>query len=350
MTPHRTINLLRVLFISFAYFMGMRVGEVVFESQWVGGIAGLIFGLVLVLSDRLLKGFSLRVFSAATFGLVLGLLVSHLLLASDVLRYASEQNRWVVGLCVYCALGYIGTMVAMRGNRDEFSLIIPYVRFRRTAVHDVPLIIDTSILIDGRIMDVCQTGFLSSSLVVPRFVLDELQRLADSAEPVKRARGRRGLDLLHEIQHRPDMAVTIHDSASELELPVDMRLIQVAQMLQARLLTNDSNLGRIARLQGISVLNLNDLCRSLHPVITTGEELELTMVKPGRDSHQAVGYLPDGSMIVVNHARSRVGETVPVIISSMLQTVSGKMYFAELKPQVEAHEAQIRPTERPSAA
>ena len=331
MTPTRTINLLRVLFVCFAFFVGMRVGEVVVESQWLGGIGGLVAGLFIVLLDRLLLGVSLRLFSAATCGLLVGLVASRFLLASGMLSYSSQQTMWVVSLCTYSIFGYLGMMLAVRSSRDEFALIIPYIRFRETAVHDIPLLIDTSILIDGRIMEVCQTGFLSTSLVVPRFVMEELQRLADSAEPVKRERGRRGLDLLQEIQRRPDMAVTIHESVADSEVAVDTRLVHVAQILQARLLTTDSNLARIARLQGVSVLNLNDLSRALQPVVGPGEELELTLIKPGRDSHQALGYLPDGSMIVVNHARARVGDTVVVIIGGALQTASGRMYFAELK-------------------
>ena len=333
MTPLRTLNLFRALFVAFGFFMGMRVGDVVFGTLWIGAISGLIFGLLVVLIDRLLKGFSLRIFSAATFGLLLGLVATKLLLASEVLHYTSGQTQWIIGIGVYSAFGYLGMMLAVRSNRDEFALIIPYIRFQREAVHDVPVLVDTSALIDGRIGEVCRTGFLSSSLVVPRFVLDELQALADSAETVKRERGKRGLDLLKEAQQRPDMMLTIHESEAEadLDLPADSRLIQVAQLIKARLLTNDANLARVAGLEGVSVLSLTDLSRALQPIIATGEEMELMLVKPGRDSHQAVGYLPDGSMIVVNHARACVGEMVTIVLAGMIQTGSGRMYFAELK-------------------
>ena len=166
---------------------------------------------------------------------------------------------------------------------------------------------------------------------MPRFVLDELQALADSAEPVKRERGKRGLDLLNDAQRRSDMTLTIHESEADADVAVDTRLIQVAQIIKARLLTNDGNLARIARLEGVSVLSLSELSHALQPVVATGEELELMLIKPGRDPHQAVGYLPDGSMIVVNHARACVGEMVTVVIAGMIQTGSGRMYFAELQ-------------------
>jgi len=340
----RAINLFRALFVAFGLFMGMRVGDVAFKSLWMGGIAGLIFGLGVVLIDRLLKGFSLRIFSSATFGLILGLVMTRLLLASDVLAYTSQETRWVLGICVYGAFGYLGMMLAVRSNRDEFSLIIPYVRFQRTAVHDVPVLVDTSALIDGRIAAVCATGFLSTSLVVPRFVLDELQALADSAEPLKRERGKRGLDLLHEAQRRNDMALTIHDSEPDPDLPTDTRLIQVAQLIKARLLTNDANLARVARLEGVSVLSLSELSHALAPVISTGEELTLTLVKPGRDAHQAVGFLADGSMVVANHARACIGETVQVVVAGMIQTGTGRMYFAELKEKSDKANKPERPT------
>ncbi len=313
--------------------MGMRVGEVVFQSAWVGGIVGLVFGLTVVLADRLLKGFSLRIFSTATIGMLLGLAAARLLLASGVLLYTTEQVRWIIGIGLYSTFGYLGTMLAVRGNRDEFALLIPYVRFQRAAVHDSPLVVDTSILVDGRLLNLCQTGFLSSTLAIPRFVLEELQRLADSAEPLKRERGRRGLDLLNEMQRRPEMNITVSDFAPEEDpdAPVDRQLILFARYLRARLLTLDANLARIARLEGVSVLQLQELSQALSLVLATGEELELVLIKPGRDAHQAVGYLSDGGMVVVNHARGLIGQSVQVVIAGVLQTSAGRMYFAELK-------------------
>jgi uncharacterized protein YacL len=237
----------------------------------------------------------------------------------------------VARLIVYCAFGYLGMMLAMRSNRDEFSLIIPYVRFARETLQHEPLLIDTSVIIDGRIADLCETGFLSRSLIVPRFVLGELQALADSHDPVKRERGRRGLDILNQLQRSPGVVLTIHDDSNDAELAVDARLVHVARVMQARLLTNDQALCQVARLQQVGALNLNDLARALRPTILTGDELSLHLVKEGRESHQSVGYLPDGTMIVVNHARAQLGQTVSVVVSSALTTAAGRLIFAELK-------------------
>jgi uncharacterized protein YacL len=346
-TPQLTLNLLRSLFVIFAGFVGTTIGEKIHDThltdaagelaenihdyRFLGTAAGVVFGLLIVLCDRLLKGISLRIFSSATLGLLLGLFFSRLLISSDVLHYTSEDTRWMVSLAVYTTFGYLGMMLAIRSNRDEFSLIIPYVRFRQTGVQDAPLLVDTNIIIDGRLADICSTGFISGSLVVPRFVVHELQRLADSAEPLKRERGRRGLDSLNQMRKSENLSVAIHDTLHDETSPVDARLVQLAKLLQARLLTNDSNLCKIAQLQGVSVLNFNELAAALKPSVVTGDELQITLAKEGRDAHQAVGYLPDGTMIVVNHARAQIGKVVHVTIAGTLQTSAGRLFFAELK-------------------
>ena len=331
MTPLLTVNLLRVLFVTFCGTIGGIVGAEMQHNAVPGVVIGVVFGLIVVLADRLLKGFSLRAFSSATFGLLLGLFFANLLMASQVLHYQPEMTQWAVRLIVYCTFGYLGMMLAMRSNRDEFSLIIPYVRFARETTQHEPLVVDTNIIIDGRIADLCATGFLSRALIVPRFVLGELQTLADSRDPIKRERGRRGLEILNQLQQAREVELTIHDTSGDADLATDARLVRIAKLLQARLLTNDAALAQVARLQQVQALNLSDLARALRPVVVAGDELELSLIKEGRDAHQAVGYLPDGTMIVVNHARPFLGSTKTVVVSSALQTAAGRLIFAELK-------------------
>jgi len=331
MTPILTMNLLRVLFVTFCGAIG---GIVTVETQGnmvPGVLIGVVFALIVVLADRLLKGFSLRAFSSATFGLLLGLLFATLLMASDILRYQSDPVQWAARLVVYCTFGYLGMMLAMRSNRDEFSLIIPYVRFARETTQREPLVVDTNVIIDGRIAELCATGFLSRALIVPRFVLGELQTLADSRDPIKRERGRRGLDILNQLQKSRELDLTIHETAGDADLSIDARLVRTAKLLQARLLTNDQALCQVARLQQVPALNLSDLARALRPSAAAGDELELNLVKEGREPHQAVGYLPDGTMIVVNHARAYLGKVATVVVSSALQTGAGRLIFAEIK-------------------
>jgi uncharacterized protein YacL len=333
MTPLFTVNLLRTLFITFCAAIGAIASTELQGSIWPGIVFGLLLGLVVVLIDRLLKGFSLRAFSSATFGLLLGWVFSKLLIASQFLGYLPQTTQWAVGLVVYCTFGYLGMMLAMRSNRDEFSLIIPYVRFAREATQHEPVVVDTNVVIDGRLAELCATGFLSRTLIVPRFVLDELQTLADSRDAAKRERGRRGLEILNSLQRSPEVDLTIHETsaAENVDPGVDARLVRTAKMLQARLLTNDQALCQVARLQSVPALNLADLARALRPTLVTGDELQLSLIKEGREPHQAVGYLPDGTMIVVNHARAHLGKTASVVVSSALQTSAGRLIFAELK-------------------
>jgi uncharacterized protein YacL len=330
MTPLLTVNLLRVLFVTFCAAIGALISSAVQGLTIPGLLIGIVAGLVVVLADRLLKGISLRAFSSATLGLLLGLIFANLLSASDVLRFQPETTQWAVRLIVFSVFGYLGMMLAMRSNRDEFSLIIPYVRFARETIEHEPLVIDTSIIIDGRIADLCATGFLSRALIVPRYVLSELQALADSREPIKRERGRRGLEILNQLQHSREIDLSIHESESG-DGSVDDRLVRTAKLLGARLLTNDGALCQVARLQQVPALNLNELTTILRPIISLGDEMELQLVKEGREAHQAVGYLPDGTMIVVNHARQHIGAAVRVAVSSALQTAGGRLIFAELK-------------------
>ena len=332
MTPLLTVNLLRALFLTFCAAMGGMITAEIKGNAIPGILIGAVFALILVLADRLLKGFSLRAFSSATFGLLLGLLFANLLIASQILHYQSETTQWAVRLIVYCAFAYVGMMLAMRSSRDEFSLIIPYVRFARETTQREPLVVDTNVIIDGRIADLCATGFLSRSLIVPRFILGELQTLADSRDPIKRERGRRGLEILNQLQQSREVELTIHDTTSDDgDLAIDARVVRTAKLLQARLLTNDIALCQVARLQQVQTLNLADLVRALRPTVVTGDELELNLVKEGRETHQAVGYLADGTMIVVNHARPHLGKVATVVVSSALQTGAGRLIFAELK-------------------
>jgi uncharacterized protein YacL len=335
MPTNSIIRLVRIVFLILSILMGfsLALGSGGKVDTLVGGIGGLAFGGMLVLVDMLLKNFTIRSFSSGTFGLLIGVLCAWLITQIPGLPMmdGQEEVRRALLAMLYASLGYIGIVLALRSNRQEFSLIIPYVRFRNEGVMRQPLLIDTNIIIDGRLPAVCQTGFLDGTLIVPRFVLDELHLLADSGDTIKRERGRRGLDCLEALKQLPNLEITIHDDYQTQEKMVDTKLIQLSKLLDARVLTNDANLGRVAQLQGVTVLNLNLLAQSMRPVLAIGDEVELTLVKEGKDDHQAVGYTPDGAMIVVNHARDRIGSTTTVVVSSALQTSAGRLIFAELR-------------------
>ena len=333
------IKIVRIVFVIVCGLLGISLALGVrgaLEGVWIGALCGVLFGGFFVLVDMLLKNFTIRSFSSGTIGLLIGVLCAWLItlifkMVGLPAIDGQEQVERVLFSMLYAAFGYIGIVLALRSNRQEFSLIIPYVRFRNEGVMRQPLLIDTNIIIDGRLPAICQTGFLDGTLIIPRFVLDEMHLLADSGDTLKRDRGRRGLDCLEALKQLPNLEITVHDDYQTQEKLVDTKLIQLAKLLDARLLTNDGNLGRVAHLQGVPVLNLNQLAQSMRPILAIGDEVDLTLVKEGKDEHQAVGYTPDGAMIVVNHARDRIGSTASVIVSSALQTSAGRLIFAELK-------------------
>jgi len=222
-------------------------------------------------------------------------------------------------------------VLAMRSNKEDFSLIIPYVRFAPQNKPDNLLLLDTSVVIDGRVADLIEANFVEGLIVVPRFVLRELQQIADSNDPIKRARGRRGLEILNRIQRNTKNEVKIHDGDFPDEQEVDSKLIRLARNLGAKLYTNDYNLGKIAELQSVNHVNLHELAKSMRVVLLPGEMLSLRIVREGKDKGQGVGYLPDGTMVVVNNAQSAVGQQVEAQVQSLLQTGAGIIVFADMK-------------------
>jgi uncharacterized protein YacL len=222
-------------------------------------------------------------------------------------------------------------VLAMRSNKEDFSLIIPYVRFSPQNRPDNLLLLDTSVIIDGRIADLVEANFLEGLIVVPRFVLKELMQVADSNDPIKRARGRRGLDILNRIQHNTRNEVKIHDGDFPEEQGVDSKLVRLARNLGAKLFTNDYNLAKLAELQSINCVNMHELAKSLRVVLLPGEVVNLRIAREGRDKGQGVGYLPDGTMVVVNHAHAMVGQQADVEVQSTLQTGAGVIVFADLR-------------------
>jgi rRNA-processing protein FCF1 len=226
------------------------------------------------------------------------------------------------------------TVIALRG-KDEFNLVIPYVRFVPHDV-DVPLVVvDTSVLIDGRIARLCESGFMSAALVIPRFVLDELHAVADSTDPHKQARGRRGLEILGELRKIKNIDIRITESEVANSQHVDAKLVFLAKSMRAKLLTTDYNLAKLAEFHGVPWLNLNQLAKALRPELLLGETLEVDLVKAGKEEGQAVGFLEDGSMVVVNAGRGHMGKRVSAEIISVLPSAGGKMVFARMLSAVE---------------
>ena len=335
---------IRVLFLCLCSIGGYAVSQVqpdLIGGRFAGGLGMVIgfgFGWLMIALDEMLKGFSLRAFSATTFGLLLGTVVALLIDHCGLFNFVDEKNptRWLTRLGLFLSFGYIGIVLAMRSNKEDFSLIIPYVRFAPQNKPDNLLLMDTSVIIDGRIADLIEANFMEGIIVVPRFVLKELQVIADSADPIKRARGRRGLEMLNRIQRNTRNEVRVHDGDFPEEKDVDAKLIRLARNLTAKLYTNDFNLGKIAELQSVNYVNLHEVAKSLRVVLLPGESLNLRIVREGKDKGQGVGYLPDGTMVVVNNAQSAIGHQVEVQVQSLLQTGAGIIVFADYKQPMAA--------------
>jgi uncharacterized protein YacL len=348
-----SINVARLTYLLVCEAAGVAIAlstkGTMFEVPMSTGIlGGLGVAAMFIWIESLMKGFTLRGFSTATFGLAVGLLCAWLLTRvqiSNLLELAfrdqleSKENgevvvnalRLALDVTLFASLGFLGAVLSLRGNRDDFAFIIPYVRFRQDSSTGQPVVLDPDAVIDGRVIGILRSGFLHGRLVVPRFVLDELQSMADSGSNGARHRGQRGLDHLDAMQKAPDIQISVHDTASPRESEtINSRLIETTRMLGARLMTVDENLTKVAKLQGVDVLNIHELDEALKPTVAVGQRIRLALVRPGKEEHQAVGYLPDGTMIVVNHAVAKIGVTAEVIVMSTLQTASGMMVFAEL--------------------
>jgi uncharacterized protein YacL len=328
---------IRILFLSLCTTAGFAISQVSPElvslshSGFLGMVIGFGFGGLLIAVDEMLKSFSLRAFSAITFGLLLGTAVAMLIDNSGLFQNADEQQRWLIRLGLFLSFSYIGIILAVRSNKEDFSLIIPYVRFSPQNKPDNLLLLDTSVIIDGRIADLIEAHFLEGLIVVPRFVLKELQQISDSADAIKRARGRRGLEMLNRIQRNTSMEVRIHDGDFPEEKDVDAKLVRLARNLNARLYTNDYNLAKVAELQKVSYLNLHEVAKCLKVILLPGEILQLKVVREGKDKGQGLGYLPDGTMVVVTNGQPHIGQQVEVQVQSLLQTGAGIIVFAEIK-------------------
>ena len=330
---------IRLFFLGLCIIGGFAISQVrpEFVNEGHGGILGMMigfgFGGLLIAVDEMLKGFSLRAFSAITFGLVLGMVVALLIDHSGLFENADEKTRWLVRLALFLSFGYIGIVLAMRSNKEDFSLLIPYVRFSPQNKPDNLLLLDTSVIIDGRIADLIEAKFIEGLVVVPRFVLLELQQIADSADEVKRARGRRGFEMLNRLQHNSKIEVRIHDGDFPEEKGVDAKLVRLARNLNAKLFTNDYNLGKVAGLQSVACVNLHEIGHLMKAALIPGEIVQLKIVREGRDKGQGIGYLPDGTMVIVNNGLERVGQTVSAHVLSTVQTGAGVLVFAEVKPE-----------------
>ncbi len=261
-------------------------------------------------------------------GLVVGLIASALL----ALPLSFLPSPWGKALPAAFAviLGYLGTFIGVVRHRDFFALLSGRLS-REVSREDNIVLLDTSVIIDGRIADISHTGFISGTMIVPRFVLNEIQHIADSPDPLRRARGRRGLDMLNRLQKESVVPIRVADLDVEDVRDVDDKLVMLAKRLRSPIITNDYNLNRVAELQGVTVLNINELANAVRAVVLPGENLSVSIIQEGKELGQGVGYLDDGTMVVVENGRRHIGQTITVVVTKVLQTAAGRMIFAQIE-------------------
>ena len=324
------LRFVRIGFIILSAVLGSQLmSQASHVSLLLGSLLGALAGTGLVVVEAVIHRVgrvSVRGFSAAVFGLLFGILMAKLVSDAVALIPLESNTLAVTRVVLTWMFCYLGMTMALRG-RDEFNVIIPYVRLVRHDRGEESHLVDTSAIIDGRLLDVCKAKFLEGRLVIPSFVLKELQGVADSSDPLKRSRGRRGLEVLKQLQALTSVDVRIHEEDFPAIRETDEKLVKLAQVLGTRIITSDYNLNKVAELQHVSVLNVNELAQALRPIVLPGEALELKPIKEGKEHHQAIGYLDDGTMVVVENGRNLIGQQIRGVVTSVLQTAAGRMVF-----------------------
>ena len=320
-----------------------------FVPNYVPFIIGIIFGLIfyIVLSsyitEKIMKRMSVaeerlikmnsKELMISVFGIFIGLVIANLI---GLALTGFGPLGTGITILLNIILGFLGLRVARR-KKDEIT--VPNIASigaqikgsdKKNTYAGKPKILDTSVIIDGRILDLLHTGFIEGKIIIPNFVLDELRHIAESADSLKRNRGRRGLDILNEIQKQLDVPVEIIDFNTKENLEVDIKLLKMAEKIDAFVMTNDFNLNKVAEFQGVKVLNINELANAIKPVVLPGEEMTVTVIKAGKENGQGIGYLNDGTMIVVEGGNKFIGETMNVVVTSVLQTAAGRMIFTKI--------------------
>jgi len=323
------LHIVRALFVGICGALGVAIGEDVYKSPWMGLVIGVGTGVCSVALELAFTRRVASVLSTLMFGLLVGCLVAffvnlalNLVVPIDPKDHPMASTYRTLGVTIVISFLSILTILHMK---DDFKFMIPFVELRREGGGQKPMILDTSVIIDGRIADVIDTKIVDTQIIVPQFVLNELQQVADSQDKLKRNRGRRGLDILNRL--RKSKGVQVQD----VELPgvdgVDAKLVRLAKTLDARIVTTDFNLNKVAQVQGVEVVNINDLANALRPVVIQGEKLTIKVIRTGESAGQGVGYLDDGTMVVAEECAGRIGQQVELTVTNVLQTSAGRLIF-----------------------
>src|SRR5688572_12496606 len=352
------LHILRALFVllmtAVGWFFLKHRAQPLGDMSWLALVIAIVISLVFITIDVMSPRKKLAIFSGTILGLLVGLFVAYgLSFVVDMLvdqyvtrlpeatakeRETLNDRREALILFINVTIGMVCTYLAISfilQTKDDFRFIIPYVEFRKQLRGPRPILVDTSVIIDGRILDIAETGFIESRLIVPRFVLQELQLVADNGDKLKRNRGRRGLEVLNKLQGNRKIEVILYDWTPQAGQHhdvegADQKLLALAKELNARILSTDSNLKQVAQVREVEVINLHELASALRPVVLPGERMNVKLVKPGEEASQGVGFLDDGTMVVVKDGRPHLNEEVEFTVTNVLQTTTGRMIFGQV--------------------
>ena len=338
-----TMVILRLMFLMVAIGVGVFIltsgalGDALPWASFAVLFGIIVLALVVIVVDMAFPRKKLETITAVYFGLIVGLFLAYVvrLALTPVLPEKTGQVQMTVQLVLAAVLCYLCISMLLQ-TKSDFRFIIPYIEFSKDVKGRRPFVLDTSVVIDGRIADVVETYVFDSQLIMPRFAISELQAIADSSDRMRRSRGRRGLDILNRLRTNPEVDLEIFDRdlPEFADQPVDVKLVMLAKNLEGRLITNDYNLNKVARLHGVGVVNLNDLANALKPVFLPGEHVEVRLIKAGEEPGQGVGYLDDGTMVVVEAGREHLHQQVNISVTSVLQTSAGRMVFGRFESTV----------------
>ena len=338
--------ILRCVFLMVAIALGFQLlGSPVLAGDnkwlpWFGFLGVLAVALGVLVADTMIRRKRLDTITAVYFGTIIGLLLTYVFQLALTPLLPDARTLGADGVWIASWLGYaLATIVCyacisvLLQTKDDFRFIIPYVEFAKEVKGLKPYVLDTSVVIDGRIADIVETRVIDNQLIMPQFVIAELQAIADSSDKLRRNRGRRGLDILNKLRSDAKVDLMIYDRELPefVGQPVDQKLVLLAKHLEGKVVTNDYNLNKVAKLHNVGVINLNDIANSLKPVFLPGESIEVRIVKQGEESGQGVGYLEDGTMVVIEGGRDHVGENVAANVTSVLQTSAGRMVFGRFE-------------------
>jgi uncharacterized protein YacL len=320
--------LIRLVFVLFVGFACNRIQPFNLPKN-LDAVVGVLIGVAIVIFEWRLRLISLRRLIGAAIGSVLGIFGAYLFALVIHSSLPDSPTKSFLQILIMLLMAYVGLAVgAAKGDLLNLSALGGIFGGEKQGKKSYK-ILDTSVIIDGRISDIAETGFLDGIIVIPQFVLRELQLVADSADSLKRNRGRRGLDILQRLQKVATLQIQIVEDDFPTVREVDMKLIELAKLYEGKIITNDFNLNKVAQLQGVEVLNINELANSLKPIVLPGETMKVFILKEGKEYNQGVAYLDDGTMVVVDNARKMIGKTIDISVTSVLQTTAGKMIFGK---------------------